>query len=87
MVEAGFKGISKYITRRQNMVAHYIATRPILDLYERSVRRPGAWVFWRWWEQKGLDLEGEKKIEAAESEGEKVKGKEGTAHEYTKGHE
>ena len=31
-------------------------TWPILDLYKRTVRRPGAWFVWRWWEQEGLDL-------------------------------
>ena len=33
--EAGLEGIRKSITRRQNMVTQYIATRPILDLCER----------------------------------------------------
>ena len=36
MGEAGFEGIMKYITRRQNMVAQYIPTRPIMDLCEWS---------------------------------------------------
>ena len=79
MVEAGFKGIDKYITRRQNTVAQYIATRPILDLCERSARRPGARVSQRWWEQDGLDLEGTKKqleAEAAESYREETIGEE-----------
>ena len=64
--------------RRQNTVAQYIATRPILDLCERSVLRPGVRVSWRWWEQDGLDLEGVKKraAAAAESGGEKTIGKE-----------
>ena len=44
MVELVFEGIGTYITRRQNMVAQYIATRPIMDLCERSNRRPGARV-------------------------------------------
>ena len=43
------------------MVAQYIATRPILDLCERSTRRPGLRVSWRWWEQAGIDVEGAKK--------------------------
>ena len=30
---AGFKGIMKLVTRRQNIVAQYIAMRPNLDLY------------------------------------------------------
>ena len=65
MVEAGFEGIRKYITRRQNTVTQYIVTRTILDLYELSARRPGARVSWRWWEQDGLDLEGVKKRSAS----------------------
>ena len=32
--EAGFKEIGFYITRRQNTVAQYIVTQPILDLCE-----------------------------------------------------
>ena len=56
------------------MSAQYIATRPILDLCERSVRRPGVLVSQRWWEQDGLDLEGAKKRAeaAAESDGEEA---------------
>ena len=65
MVEAGFMGIRKYITRRHNTFAQYIATRPILNLCEQSARRPRARVSWRWWEQAGLDLEGAKKRAAA----------------------
>ena len=34
MGEAGFEGLRKSITRRQNMVAQSIATQPILDLCE-----------------------------------------------------
>ena len=75
MVDSGFKGIGKYITRRQNMVAQYIATRPVLKLCEQSARRPGERVSLRWWEQAGVYLEeGNKKAEsvaaAAESDGE-----------------
>ena len=68
MVESGLEGIMKYITRRQNIVAQYISTRPILYLCERSARRPGAKVSQRWWEQAGLDWEGAKKRAAAAAE-------------------
>ena len=44
MAEAGFKEIRFYVTMRHNMAVQYIATRPILDLCEQSVRRPGAWM-------------------------------------------
>ena len=36
----------------------YIATRPILDLFDQANRRPGAQVSRRWWEQAGTYLEG-----------------------------
>ena len=54
------------------MVAQYIATQPILDLCERSVRRPLAWVSRRWWEKEGLELEGEKERAAADLDGEEA---------------
>ena len=64
--EAGMVGIRTSITRRQNTVAQYIATRPILDLCERATWRPVAHESRRWWEQDGIDLEGARK-RAAES--------------------
>ena len=69
MVEAGFEVIGTYVTRRQNLAAQYNMTRPILDIYERSTRRPGVWVTRRCCEHYGLDLEGVKKRVAAESDG------------------
>ena len=67
-MESVFEGIGKYITRRQNTVAQYIAMQPILDLCERSAWRPGARVYQRWWEQAGIYLEGAKKRTAAAAE-------------------
>ena len=46
--EAGLEGIRNSVTRRQNKVAQYIATRPILDLCERATRRPRVRVSHRW---------------------------------------
>ena len=85
MEEAGFEEIRVYITRRQNTVAQYIATRPILDLCERSVRRLGAWVYQRWWNQEGLYLEEERERAEAESDRKEEKCGEGAAHEETTG--
>ena len=48
MKEAGFTEIKKSITNRQNTVAQYIATRPLLDLCEQTTRRGGARVSRRW---------------------------------------
>ena len=45
------------VLRRQNTVAQFVATRPILTLYEGSEQRGGTRSPQRWWEQKGLDLE------------------------------
>ena len=59
MEEAVFEEIGVYILKRQNKVAQYISMRPILDLCERLVRRPGAYVSWMWWEQEGLDIAGD----------------------------
>ena len=54
------------ILRRQNTVAQFIATRPILDLCKKAKRRPGAWVPRRWWEQTGVDWRGAmERVEAA----------------------
>ena len=58
MKEVMIVWIRTSILRRQNMVAQYIATRPILDLCKGAVRRPGARVPWRWWEYTGIDWEG-----------------------------
>ena len=49
MREEGFEGIRKAVTRRQNTVAQYIATQPILDLGERATQWEGARVSQRWW--------------------------------------
>ena len=43
------------VLRRQNTVAQFIATRPILGLCEGTERRGGAWVPQRWWEQPRID--------------------------------
>ena len=58
MKEEGFTKIRKSITNRNNTVAQYIATRPMLDLCERKKQRGGgARVSRRWWEQKGIGWE------------------------------
>ena len=54
------------INRRQNTVAQYIATRPLLDLCEGATQRGGARVTMRWWDQKGIDWE-KAKVRGAET--------------------
>ena len=52
--EAGMVRIRTLILRRQNTVAQFIATRPILGLREVAVRQPGTRVPSIWWEQTGI---------------------------------
>ena len=56
MQEAGFEDMVEYVLKRKNKVSQYIATRPILDLCEETVRMPVTWVEKSWREQEGLDL-------------------------------
>ena len=57
MQEAGFEEVDVYALRRHNTVAHYIVTRPIMEIYEEMIQRPGTWVAqgsgirrdWTWW--------------------------------------
>ena len=85
-MEADFEGIGTYVVRRQKTFAQYIVTRPILELCERSGRKPVAWVSWRWWEQDGLDLEGANKRAVAESDREEaISEEEGMPLEKTTG--
>ena len=65
---AGSDEMGAYVLKRQNTVAQYIATRPIMNLYEETVHKSGAWVDRRWWEQEGLDLAGTKAAAAATAE-------------------
>ena len=55
--EVGFEEIDVYILNRQEIVVQYIVTRPTMYLCKRMVRKPGAWVSWRWWDKEGINLE------------------------------
>ena len=57
MREAGLTEIRKSIASRQNTVAQYILTRPLLDLCEGARAREGARVPMRWWNQTDIDWE------------------------------
>ena len=67
--EALLLTMEEYIRRRQNTVAHYIATRSLLNLYEGSERAPGLQLGMQRWEQVVIDLEGEREVAAAMAEG------------------
>ena len=51
MEEAGFEDMVDYVLKIHNIVAQYIATRPILYICKNAVRRPWEWVDRRWWKQ------------------------------------
>ena len=71
MAEAGLQEVNTYVSRRQNIVAQYIATMTIMNLCLAAKQRPGPRVEIRWWEQEGLDFEGMWTVdrEAEEKEG------------------
>ena len=71
MKEAGLIDIRSSIQRRQNTVAQYIATRPLLDICEGARQIEGARVTFRWWENSGIDWE---KAKAKETEMEATSG-------------
>ena len=70
--EAGLTEVGKSISNRQNTVAQYIATRPLLDLCEGASAREGKRVPLRWWNQKGIDWDTAKA--RGEEEGEEPDG-------------
>ena len=76
MKEAGLTDVHTSIQRRQNTVAQYIVTRPLLDLCEGARQREGVRVTFRWWEQSGIDWE---KAKAKETETESTSGSESGA--------
>ena len=53
--EAGVVRARTLVLRRQNTVAQFIATRPILGLCEVAEQWRGTRVPQRWWEQSGID--------------------------------
>ena len=71
VAEAGLQEVETYFSCRQNTVAKYIATRPIMDLFLTSKQSPEPIVTMRWWEQEGLDLEG---MRTADQEAERTEG-------------
>ena len=57
MADAGLKYVETYVSRCQNTVARFIATRPIMDLCLAEEQRPDPRVSKRWCEQDGVDVE------------------------------
>ena len=67
MKVAGVVRIRTSILRRQNTVAQFIATRPIMGLCEVTERRAGTRVPRRWWEQTGIDWKADREAAAAKN--------------------
>ena len=69
--DAGILRARTSVLRRQNTVAQFVATRPILVLCEGTERWGGARVPQRWWEQPRIDWRlAREKNERAEAAGE-----------------
>ena len=69
--EAGIVRARTSVLRRQNTVAQFVATWPILVLCKETERRGGTRVPQRWWEQPGIDWRlAREKNERAEEAGE-----------------
>ena len=61
------------VLRRQNTVAQFVATWPILELCEGTKRRGGTRVPQTWWEQTGIDWRlAHEKSKSAEAAGERT---------------
>ena len=58
MVEVGLDEVKTYISRRQNTVPQFIATRPFLNLGLEAFQRPGSRVSKQWCEPDGMDVGG-----------------------------
>ena len=67
MKEADVVQIRMSILWRQNIVAQFIATRPILGLCEVTERRQRTRVPRRWWEQTGIDWKATREAAAAKN--------------------
>ena len=69
--DAGIVRVRTLVLRRQNTVAQFVATRPILALCEGTERRGGTRFPQRWWEQTGIDWRlAQERSENAEAAGE-----------------
>ena len=51
MAEAVLKEVEIYVSLRHNIVAQFIAARPIMDLCLAEEKRTGSRLIKRWWEQ------------------------------------
>ena len=69
MQAAGLEIVEDCILNQQNMTTQYSVTRKMICLCEEALQRPGTWVFKRWWEHEGFELEGARVTEEAVAEG------------------
>jgi len=54
--ECGMSTLEEYITVRQQTIAVYVATRPIINKCRQGERKRGA-VLHRWWSEQQMDLD------------------------------
>ena len=58
MVKAGLQEVDTCVSRRQNTVAQFIATNPIMYLCRAEERGPGTRLSKLGWEQDGFGVKG-----------------------------
>ena len=66
MVKAGVQEVETYVGHRQNTVAKFITTKPIMDLCLAVPQRPVAQGSKKWCKQEGMDLERTQDVERVE---------------------
>ena len=57
MAEAVLEEVKRYVSCRNNTVEHINTTIPITDMLLAAERRPGTWLYQRWWWWDNLDPE------------------------------
>ena len=57
MLEMGFLEVETYVSRHQNTITQFIATRPIMELCLASERSLWSRLTKWWWDQYVLDVE------------------------------
>ena len=56
IIAVGLEEVEMYVLCRNNTIAHYIVTCPIMELCLVAEQRPGSWLTQQWWEQAGLNF-------------------------------
>ena len=56
MMSVGLEEVETCVLHRQNTIAQYIATRPILEICLTVEQRPGARLTRQWWDKAKINF-------------------------------